>query len=280
MRVKELFRFIQERHYIYLRRAAEEPKPWTRDFVLQRYRFTNVYRENDTVTQWIATNWRTPHAKDPHLWFAMAVARHVNNPTTLAALGYPVPWCSEHFVKTLTAMQGNGQRVFNAAYMINAQGCPKGGSKAQYLAVNVIAPLWEAHRRVAGVLNAQGATLARVSEELQQHRGIRGFMAGQIIADLKYVAPLRHAPDWWTWAVSGPGSRRGLNWVYNRDITTRWKEPEWYAALTKLKARIDPLIAEVGMPPLHAQDLQNCLCEMSKYVRGYSRRKYPGLAEN
>ena len=40
-----------------------------------------------------------------------------------------------------------------------------------------------------------------------------GFISGQIVADMKYVAPLRDAPDWWNFAVSGPGSRRGLNRV-------------------------------------------------------------------
>ena len=90
--VARLVNFIVARHSIYDRRAKGDHKPWTDDEILQRYRFCNVYRELDTVTQWIADNWRRPHAGDQDLWFAMAVARWVNWPETLEDIGYPVPW--------------------------------------------------------------------------------------------------------------------------------------------------------------------------------------------
>src|SRR5215813_2551463 len=90
--VQRLFAFAQERYNIFLRRNAGEKPPWTKDPVLRDYRFCNVYREDDRVTIWIRENWREPHADDPDLWFAMAVARLVNWPDSLAALGYPVPW--------------------------------------------------------------------------------------------------------------------------------------------------------------------------------------------
>jgi hypothetical protein len=41
--------------------------------------------------------------------------------------------------------------------------------------------------------------------------GLGPFYIGQIIADLKYVEPLKSAKDWWTYCVPGPGSQRGLN---------------------------------------------------------------------
>ncbi len=61
MRVDEVFAFVHERHQIYLRRQAGQPKPWTANPILQQYRFTNVYRELDRVTIWIRENWREPH---------------------------------------------------------------------------------------------------------------------------------------------------------------------------------------------------------------------------
>ena len=45
--------------------------------------------KTDRTTRWIADNWRTPHVDDPDVWFAMVIARFVNWPDTLAALGYP-----------------------------------------------------------------------------------------------------------------------------------------------------------------------------------------------
>jgi hypothetical protein len=62
--VPELFAFMKERHAIWERKVAGQPKPWTQDPILQSYRFCNVYRELDTVTVWINNNWRTPHYED------------------------------------------------------------------------------------------------------------------------------------------------------------------------------------------------------------------------
>ncbi len=89
MNLEVLLYWITERESIRRRREAGEPAPWTSDPVLRDYRFCNVRRENDAVTRHIAARWRAPHADDPHLWFAMAVARFINWPDTLDELGFP-----------------------------------------------------------------------------------------------------------------------------------------------------------------------------------------------
>jgi hypothetical protein len=104
-------------------------------------------------------------------------------------------------------------------------------------------------------------------------------MAGQIIADLKYVAPLDAAQDWWTFAASGPGSRRGLNRVIGRPYKKHWQEKNWRTELVKLQEKLAPYIKD--MPRMHAQDAQGCLCEYDKYMRvkneeGTPRRKFNG----
>ena len=88
----QFVQFIRVREAIRLRRAAGAPPPWTDNQILREWSFCNVRREEDRVTRWIAERWRNPHADDPDLWFAMAVARFVNWPDALAEIGYPVPW--------------------------------------------------------------------------------------------------------------------------------------------------------------------------------------------
>ena len=39
---------------------------------------------------------------------------------------------------------------------------------------------------------------------LRDMRGFGSFMAAQVVADVKQVAPLRNARDWWTFAAPGP----------------------------------------------------------------------------
>ena len=108
-------------------------------------------------------------------------------------------------------------------------------------------------------------------------------MVGQIIADLKYMKRLRHAEDWWSWACPGPGSRRGLNRVLGRAPEVAWTNGNWFSHLTALRREIRPLIKAAQMPKIHAQDLQNCLCEYDKYERerlgqGHPKSRYAGVA--
>jgi alpha-glutamyl/putrescinyl thymine pyrophosphorylase clade 1 len=276
MRTEDLFQFISERYAVLQRRKQGLPKPWTQDPILQNYRFCNVYRENDTVTQWIKAHWRDTFTNDKDVWFAMAVARFVNWPDTLAEIGYPIPWDAKRFVRIMADRKARGEKVFTGAYVIHAGH----GSKAEHVAYDILEPLW--HWRDS-VLEAT-TSCARLQNRLEEFHGVGSFMAGQIVCDTKYTRLLDTAGDWWEFAVEGPGSRRGLNRVMGRPVNQRWKTDEWFVILSGLRAAILPMIHAAGMPPMHAQDLQNCLCEFDKFERvrleeGRPRNNYPGHAD-
>ena len=281
MRVKELFAFVRERQQVYLAREAGKARPWTKDSILQAYRFTNIYRENDIVTKWIATNWREPNGHAPDLWFAMVVARLMNWPPTLESIGYPVPWRPEQFLNRCARVEASGAKLFSSAYIVSTNG--KAMPKPQYLVEYVLNPLWAAR---VDVRPHKGDTLAEFCERLMQFDGMGSFMAAQVIADVKYAkgSPLADAPDWHTWAASGPGSRRGLNRVCGNDKDAPWREAAWHAALLALRQELNAQLARIkgpGFPALHAQEVQNCLCEFDKYERvrlgeGRPRQNYAG----
>lgn len=275
--VQRFVKFIVERHAIYERKKKGLPKPWTKDPILQKYRFCNVYRELDTVTQWIAKHWRKPNELDPDLWFAMAVARLVNFPDTLHSLGYPVPWFEGGFILVMEKRKRNGCQLYNGAYMISTHGVKM--DKAKYLAKKALTPMWNNRYKVRPKMNEP---LFSLHKRLIQQRDLASFMSGQIIADLKYAKPYRGAKDWRTFAVSGPGSRRGLNRLIGWSVNNPWKEDDWYSKLRELQETINPMIEKAKMIPLHAQDVQNCLCEFDKYERvrrseGRPKSTYPGV---
>ena len=60
MQPEPFFAFARARHQIYLRRKNGQPPPWTDDPILQRYRFTNVFRELDATTVWFRQHLRDP----------------------------------------------------------------------------------------------------------------------------------------------------------------------------------------------------------------------------
>jgi alpha-glutamyl/putrescinyl thymine pyrophosphorylase clade 1 len=216
MRTKALFDFIRERYAIHERREAGLPKPWTQDPILQNYRFCNVYREDDTVTQWIKQNWRDPNTNDPDVWFAMTVARFVNWPDTLTEIGYPAPWTDamcQKFINVLSTRKEEGKKVFTGAYVIHAGK----GSKIGHLAYDIFTAMWE--RRDFILDGAKSCAL--FNSRLMQFNGVGSFMAGQITCDTKYTRLLDTAQDWWDFATPGPGSRRGLARVFDKPVDYR-----------------------------------------------------------
>lgn len=285
MRTEQFFNFIVERDLVRQRKERGESKPWTKDLRLQSWRFCNVHREDDKVTKWIAQNWRDNNAGDPDLWFAMAVARWNNHPDTLAEIGYPVPWNPRKFIDVCNARKARSEKVWTGAYMIGTQGNAK--NKPLFIAEDVLSSLW-AKREV--LRPTAGITLAKFTHRLANVLYQGKFMAGQITADAKYADPhLLEAEDWNTFAISGPGSRRGLNRLMNQPKNMSWRESKWHETLLEAQKEVNDLLWKFdrthpewyAIGPLDAQDVQNMLCEWDKYERlrlreGNPRAKYQG----
>lgn len=279
--IEGLKAWIVEREAIRVRKEGpasnEAGPPWTADPILSTYRFCNVRREDDKVTRWIAKNWRTPNMDDPDLWFAMLVARFINWPDTLEALGYPAfQWDPKAFLRIMAELKASKKKVYTGAYMVRAD--REHADKAAYQEAVVFTPMWNARERLRP---KKGDTLNSYHMLLGQFHGLGSFMAAQIVADLKYCSqPLIDAVDWSTFAASGPGSRRGLNRVRGCDKDKPWAEEAWRLDLKRLQHELGPIQAGADQQLLHAQDLQNCLCEFDKYERvrlgeGKPRSKYP-----
>ena len=278
MRLAELFSFIQERHSVYNRKIEGRAKPWTQDPILQKYKFCNIYRELDTVTIWIRKQWREPFADHPNLWFAMAMARVINWPDTLQEVGFPKTWDPEKARQAMLSRSARGEKTYTGAYMLRGDIQRDDGpnDKPLYTCFKVLDPLWQAKLKTA-----KGETLDSYHGRLAAMPGWGSFLAAQVVCDLKYTKWLAGAEDWWTFAASGPGSQRGMNRMLKRPLNASWREVDWRDKLAELQAVVDPLIKKAKLPRLHAQDLQNCLCEFDKYERvrlgeGRPRSLYPG----
>lgn len=289
MRVDDLAAFIFERESIRVKKERGLPKPWTEDKILQRHRFCNIRREDDAVTRWIAQHWRTPYENDANIWFLMLVARLVNWPDTLDELTDKlifqgrVRWHNggTGFVSVLHARRAMGEKVYGGAYIVSTNGIAK--DKAQYLADQVLSPLWAGRDRFYSRTLGHMSSLKDLYEAFLPFNGMAGFMSAQVVADVKYTAPYREVRDWYDFAASGPGSRRGMNRMMHRKVDATWPRETWNHALYELAAQMAKLFKARNMERLHNQDLQNCLCEFDKYERtrlgeGFPRTRYPGEA--
>jgi len=258
-----LLNFVVARESIRQKHDAGLPPPFTNDPILRDYKFCNIEREQDRVTKGIAALYREPHKDDPELWFALVFARRaVNWPETLKEIGWPVPWVPDWFKTVVRARQAAGRKAFEGqAYRLMVSG--QQGEQVDLLANHVLNPIWEKRNHYRP---RPTDTLASFAARLSNAPYMGGFYAGQVVADLKY-AQLKDAPDWWTFAVSGPGSRRGLDRVMGRAPRKYWPESEWYAEFCRLYAAMKLPIQDATGLSLHAQNFQSVLCEYDKYCR-------------
>jgi hypothetical protein len=213
----------------------------------------------DRVSVWLRTQWYNPNSTHPNLWFAAAVARAINWPDTLVEVGFPKRWDSLKALQKMRHRAARGEKVYTGAYMLRSDAM----DKPFYTCIKMLDPLW-------GERNAlrprRDDTLRAFHERLMNMPGWGSFLAAQVVADLKYTPLLVNAPDWDTFAASGPGSKRGLNRVMGRDVSTPWVEQEWLDGVLALREYTNTQLPK-GWEVMHAQDVQNCLCEFDKYQR-------------
>jgi len=279
--IDRLVYWITERESIRQKKEAGEPKPWTDDPILQQFKFCNVFREDDKVTKWIAKHWREPHRGDPTLGFAMCVARWFNWPDTLQEIGYPDPWNPKRVLKIIQGRAARGEKIWSAAYFITTHKKPV--PKPLFVVYHTLDKAWKSSKD--RIVPKKGQKLVEYANVITSLEEFGGFMAGQIVADLKFVEPLKSASDWWTWAMSGPGSRRGLNRLLGMPVKShiQWKEPLWLEHVQKLRLELNKRFEGQGLV-FSAQDTQSCLCELDKYDRtlfgeGTPRQLYRGVSD-
>lgn len=292
--------WIRERHQIYLRRQVGKEKPWTDDEVLQRNFFTNPYRENDKVTVWFRENIREPLRDDPRVLMATIIFRWFNLPETgelLWKYGDGVDGCMDLLtgwnkklvLSLLRPLRDKGQKIFTGAFMINS---PAGKPKLEAIC-DRIDTVWKDRD---GILNAfllpkcfgkdRSLSLKDAHEILTRYEGLGGFMAYEIVCDLRYTYLLENAPDKLTWCNPGPGAIRGVYRILERDFPkgNNASSPplpkDWTEQTQKLLKTVQSRLSK--MPPFELREVEHSLCEFDKYERllwgdGRAKRTYPGV---
>jgi len=264
----EFLQYMKERHLMYLRRVYGAPEPWSTDPVLRQVYLTNVYRELDKVTIWVREHIREPYADHPNLWLMLAIARCINVPGTLQALidrgVLPLDyWDADQFVDVLEERMADGMPTFTNAYMTWG-GSEKGRQKSDLFA-EMFGLMWEKRYDIRPLL---WGTLEDSWKVLQAQLGLGGFLAYEVVTDLRHTEYLRDAPDIMTWAFAGPGAKRGLNWIHGNDPHAPIRPADATAEMKRLLDMIAPVWARTpGLqpsPPLEMREIEHSLCEFSK----------------
>lgn len=302
-RIKEWAYWIVQREAMRIRRedSPESGPPWHDDPVMANTRWCNVRRMDDKVSIWLLENWY-PKFKEQHIEPSTAViagllARMINKPETLTAITGGKRFRDvgqfdyEEFRSRMYAVKESGETVFTNAYIINGA---SGGPKIEQV-LNAI-QLAVTRLRKNPMRYMYPASMQATAQSMYELPGVGSFIAGQVVADLRWVMrgkELRGDGYTWedrmTWAPPGPGSSRGMKYLLGissvNEMTGRGKdmsEKEFLKYLPQLVelAQRYPGVDEVFADrKLEAHDIQNTLCETSKYIRvkngGHAKNGYP-----
>lgn len=250
----ELFWYwIEERELIRQLKEKGTPREWTEDPILQTYHFCNVRREDDRGTKEIRTAVRSRTFAMGDLPAIYTLARLFNHPATL---GFALEgWARGATIYDMTQLikfqRDLGNKVFHTAYVVST--CGKSMDKVDYV--------FDVVKQVRK-LDVPRTGLADAHECLMSIDGMGSFLAAQVVADLRndrYLVPVDEMEDKY-WSAMGPGSKKGLDFLFHTGTTATNYQ-------SRMERLFDIMPKEVNGMDLHAQDLQNCLCEFSKYMR-------------
>lgn len=272
--VEERFLYwIGERESIRKKKEAGKPKPWTDDEILQKYKFCNVRRMDDRVSRWLLKNWYEPHFDHKNMVLACVMARLFNTPEALDEIGFPINGLKvDRTIQVLQRRKDCGLNNFNAAYIVGTVGLK--GDKGEIVVRNILVPVSE-----SSFGNIGNFSLEALCADLMALPGIGSFIAGQVSADVRWAVRGLWR-DRRVWAPIGPGSKRGLNRLFGRQPEERVPDTQW-----KIEFKQTRHLVRDGLPEIYkrleAIDVQNCLCELSKYESALQgnrapKQRYPG----
>jgi hypothetical protein len=264
------WRFAAERQRVFHLRAAGAPMPWTQDPILARYKFTNVYRAADRVSQFLIRDVIYAGPQEPdELVFRVLLFKLFNRIETwkllTEELGERPSWSGYDFAaydEVLTRAMARGERIYSAAYIVPNPAFGRLRKHGNHLRLLEHVMTSGLPGRLAG---AKG--LREVYELLLALPGLGPFLAFQFAIDLAYSPVVDADED--EFVVAGPGCLDGLSKMFTD--TDGLRPADLIAWIRDVSAdEFDRLGLEFrdlwGRRP-HLIDWQNVCCEVSKYTR-------------
>ena len=274
-----LWYFATERHRIYLQRLSGKECPWTNDPVLSGYRFTNAFRAADRVSQYlIKMIYADPDATNDTLLLRVLLFKIFNKIDTWTGiidnLGKPVAGQFSYSAceNLLDSFRRDGRPIYSAAYIMPSG--RRSGITKHRMHLHLIRQMIE--DRLAFRLQDAGS-LSEVYDLLSAYPTLGPFLAFQYTIDLNYTTLMNHSEQ--DFVVAGPGALDGISKCfdslgeYTPADTIKLLSDKQEEEFARYGLKFDGLWGR----PLQPIDIQNLLCETSKYTR-VTHPEFRGLA--
>jgi len=278
MKTLEFFKWMVDRHEIFLKKEEGRPKPWTQDKIFLENKFCNPFRENDKTTVWFRENIREPLRDNDSVMLATTIFRWFNFiPTGEILLKHNLyeNWNPDTARKLLSKQK----KIITGAYIIKT---PDGSNKLDGI-IWCINNIKQNEEKILNFIK-KSKSLQKSTSYLTQYPYLGNFMAYEITTDLRHTKLLENADDINLWANPGPGAQRGLNRIHERPIAFTQSPHKFVGEMQDL-LRVSRQYLPFYFPSIEMRDIEHSLCEFDKYQRiksgdGRMKNKYNGYPEN
>jgi len=258
------FYWIHERETIRINKEVlrHEP-PWTDDPILQKFKFCQVFREEDRTTRWFKRHIRNVWRDDPEVLMATVIFRWFNfieTGRTLVRHNLHIEWDRKKAIEEITKQD----KWVTGAYIVKT---PNRMDKVTGVA-ECISHMWSDREKLVDQILAT-KSLEKSWEILRDYPYMGPFMAYEVITDLRHTYLLRDAKDILTWANAGPGAMRGLNRLAGRDLDFSRRSHPWNDEMRELweisRERLNSNLIDLSR--FEMREIEGGLCEFDKYSR-------------
>lgn len=318
--------FVIDRYRVHKRKDVKKlPAPWTKNPILQEYKFTNVRREHDRQTKYLIYNITNNLSLTLEDKIVNSVLfRAWNNWNTLKDFGFPYPAQGLYNPEFKDALRPRYEALaekdpdrlwYNNAYNQGGTKCAwkfahgnrlsrpyKFGDEDEmgdpeyedYERAIPLRPLhigvWMGEDHVVDKL-LKAEDQLEAFEILKTMRGFADFLAYQVFVDLTYIEEFPFSENEFT--IAGPGCKKGLDYIFiDRDGMTYeecifWLRDNINTTDYNLfnNDKLYDIEEEKGyvhkeydaywlfndLPEydrcMNVMSLENCMCELSKYIR-------------
>ena len=265
--------FAAERQAIFKRRLEGSTYPWTTDPILDEYKFTNVYRASDRVSQFLIKEViysRSYEAAD--LVFRILLFKIFNKIETWKLLEKNFgtitldQFSLKDFCSVLESEIANGRRIFSGAYIMPS------GSKSFRPQRKHLVQLTNLESMLNDDLPkkiCESKSLKDLFKLLRSYPLMGDFLAYQYSIDLNYSELVDFSES--DFVTPGPGARSGIRKCFSDlgpysesdviQMVMENQDDEFSARGLRF--------SRLGNRPLQLIDIQNIFCEIDKYSRVY-----------
>jgi len=272
--VYELYwKFAYERQKAFEARAKGQAGPWTDDPVIQEYKFCNVFRAADRVSQYMIRDicYSAENNDSIDRLFQIVAFRIFSNIETWNLLKIKLghsPTLDNlvdgSFEKVLSDIKDETGKLYTGAFILCATDAY--GRRLKHLNhVELFKDMFINKNLGNKILNTK--SLKEIYDLVHEFPLMGDFMSYQIAIDINYSELVNFSENEFTKA--GPGALRGIKKVFldTNNLSTEevimWMVEHQEEEFKKLGYEFNGLYGR----PIHAIDAQGLFCETDKYCR-------------